>query len=134
MVYLWMMLSLAYMVMQPFLTRPLLFNTALSAYSIVPMISDDEEWASSFERYPLVAFSSSQGEVPHNAPFQEVSYYLLLIILIHNITVLVVITLFYSILCGYVAWFGRLAGAGIDKVQIQVRSLESLPTRSQFPL
>ncbi|VDO19223.1 unnamed protein product [Heligmosomoides polygyrus] len=50
----------------------------------------------------------------------EVSYYTVLLVPIHNITVLVLITLLYSVLCAYVFQFGKMASGGIDKVQVQL--------------
>ncbi|EYC42937.1 hypothetical protein Y032_0510g2731 [Ancylostoma ceylanicum] len=93
-VFLWMFLSVLFMVARPFITRPIPYNTVVSSYVIIPAISDDIEW--------------------------EFSHYGSLFLSIHNLSVLFTLVTLYAILCYYVVKMRRVTKGGIDKIQIQL--------------
>ncbi|WKY06994.1 hypothetical protein Q1695_006853 [Nippostrongylus brasiliensis] len=71
-IYIWIVLSLAYMVARPFFTRPMPFNSTVSAYVLTPMISDDIAW--------------------------EMTYYNSYYLAFHNVTVLTLLFILYPLL------------------------------------
>ncbi|WKY06995.1 hypothetical protein Q1695_006853 [Nippostrongylus brasiliensis] len=95
-IYIWIVLSLAYMVARPFFTRPMPFNSTVSAYVLTPMISDDIAW--------------------------EMTYYNSYYLAFHNVTVLTLLFILYPLLCWYVANIGRAARHSIDKQQIRIKA------------
>ncbi|RCN52484.1 hypothetical protein ANCCAN_01528 [Ancylostoma caninum] len=89
-----MLVSIFYMLMRPFITRPIPYNTVISAFIGSPMISDDLEW--------------------------EISHYPSLFLPIHNVTILVVLLAAYTVLCCYVFQMDHFVKEGLDRVQVQL--------------
>ncbi|KAK6041029.1 hypothetical protein COOONC_21465 [Cooperia oncophora] len=92
--YFWMVLSVMYMLALPFLNRTHPFNTADSAYTPLPMITDNFE--------------------------QEAAYYGTILIPIHNIFFVIVVLSLYTILCVYVVRMRGIPKEGNYKMQLQV--------------
>ncbi|KAK6035858.1 hypothetical protein COOONC_26637 [Cooperia oncophora] len=90
----WMITSVVLMIVRPFITRPTIYNSAVGAFTATPFISDDIQW--------------------------EVENYISVLLPIHNVSVVVILVMLYSIICCHVMRVSRLAHTNIDKVQIQV--------------
>ncbi|EYB84966.1 hypothetical protein Y032_0306g1979 [Ancylostoma ceylanicum] len=75
-VFLWMFLSIFYMVTRMFVSRPTVFNSAVASYIFAPLISDDISW--------------------------EMSHYNSPLFLVHNLSIVVILPTVYLILCVYV--------------------------------
>lgn len=135
----WMVLSVLYMVVRPFVTRPIPFNSMVTAYVSIPLISDDVQWVSSiFSSYNhnkknkklllnfLQTFSKIWTEIGillfTFIFFQELSYYPSLWLAIHNVSVITALFFLYTILCIYVLKTSRGAKLGLERTQIQVKS------------
>lgn len=54
----WMLLSVLYMVVRPFVTRPIPFNSVVAAFVGVPLISDDIEWVCFVLYVRILSFGS----------------------------------------------------------------------------
>ncbi|XGW25524.1 hypothetical protein V3C99_006720 [Haemonchus contortus] len=92
--YLWMVLIVAYMVVSPFLNRSHPFSTVASAYISSPMITDDAD--------------------------KEAAHFNTLLLPIHNVAVVIVLFTLYTILCVYVFQMRRIAKRGTYKLQLQL--------------
>ncbi|EYC39765.1 hypothetical protein Y032_0641g1025 [Ancylostoma ceylanicum] len=92
--YTWMAISVFYMVIRPFVTRPIPYNTVISAFIGSPMISDDLEW--------------------------EISHYQSFFLPIHNVTILVILSAAYTVLCCYVLQMNHFYREGLERVQVQL--------------
>ncbi|KAK6059650.1 hypothetical protein COOONC_02718 [Cooperia oncophora] len=77
--YIWMLLSAAYMLVLPFVNRTHPYNTVASAYLYSPMITDDAD--------------------------KEAAHYTTLLVGIHNVTVVVVVLSLYATICVYIDTF-----------------------------
>ncbi|EYC29511.1 hypothetical protein Y032_0006g3011 [Ancylostoma ceylanicum] len=93
-VYVWMVVCVAIMIGRAFVTRPVLYNSAVAAYLAAPVISDDAGW--------------------------EVTHYTSILLPIHNISVIAILGILYVVLCCYVVKIRRAANGSIDKLQIQL--------------
>uniref|UniRef100_A0A7I5EBW2 G protein-coupled receptor n=1 Tax=Haemonchus contortus TaxID=6289 RepID=A0A7I5EBW2_HAECO len=91
---LWMALSVAYMVVLPFINRSHPYNTVAAAYIPSPVITDDEE--------------------------KETAHYVTLMVPIHNITFVVALLSLYTILCVYIIRIPRTAKGRNYKMQVQL--------------
>ncbi|RCN50074.1 hypothetical protein ANCCAN_03905 [Ancylostoma caninum] len=89
-----MVVCVAIMIGRAFVTRPVLYNSAVAAYLAAPVISDDVGW--------------------------EVTHYTSILLPIHNISVIAILGILYVILCCYVVKIRSAASGTIDKLQIQL--------------
>ncbi|EYC23196.1 hypothetical protein Y032_0016g3167 [Ancylostoma ceylanicum] len=90
----WMFFCVLYMIVRPFISGPIPYNTVVSSYLGAPMISDDIEW--------------------------EISNYASLFLPIHNLIVSVILVTLYAFLCHQVMKIRRASTGRMDKVQIQL--------------
>lgn len=89
-----MVVCVSVMVLRPFITRPLPYNSVVAAFIGPPVISDDLEW--------------------------ENDYYTPLLLPIHNISIIFFLITLYAMLCYNVFKMSRVASRKVDKVQLQL--------------
>ncbi|KAK6048644.1 hypothetical protein COOONC_13851 [Cooperia oncophora] len=140
----WMTASVALMIARPFITRPTIYNSAVGAFTATPFISDDIQWVDfHFHSMSLSQFFIKSREIEGLIerkktipklvlllklfltkiiilPLQEVENYVSVLLPIHNISVVFILVMLYSVICCSVAKMSRLSHTNIDRVQIQL--------------
>lgn len=89
-----MALCVTIMLVRPFVSHPILYNTKISSFLTAPVITDD-----------LCG---------------EMNYYTSLLLPIHNISFIIVLIVLYTALCYKVSKMSRMINGKIDKMQVQL--------------
>lgn len=123
--YMWMFLSVLYMTVRPFVSRPILYNTVVSAFIGPTMITNNPNWVGSWQQWLefICKHESHKKEQKSSAAkslFRNIPTTLWLLP-IHNLSVCAILLTLYPFICYRIMIRGRIGNGGVDETQIQVK-------------